>query len=65
MIPAPKHVIVDRLEDGTITTRLFQDEQGSAPMLHILGYNATSNAPALEDPLPELRDEKTTKLASV
>ena len=38
LIPAPKHVIVDRLEDGTITTRLFSEEQKSAPMLDILGY---------------------------
>jgi hypothetical protein len=32
-------VIVDRLEDGTITTRLFQEEQSSGTMLQILGYN--------------------------
>lgn len=38
LIPAPKHVIIDRLEDGTITTRLFSEEQTSAPMLDILGY---------------------------
>jgi arginine decarboxylase len=39
LIPAPKHVIVDRLDDGTITTRLFQEEQSSGTMLQILGYN--------------------------
>ena len=38
LIPAPKHVIVDRLEDGTITTRLFADEQGKEGMMTILGY---------------------------
>jgi arginine decarboxylase len=38
LIPAPQHVIVDRLEDGTITTRLFADEQGKEGMLSILGY---------------------------
>jgi hypothetical protein len=32
-------VIVDRLDDGTITTRLFQEEQSSGTMLQILGYN--------------------------
>jgi arginine decarboxylase len=38
LIPAPKHVLVDRLEDGTITTQLFAAEQEQSPMLHILGY---------------------------
>ncbi len=38
LIPAPKHVLVDRLEDGTITTRLFSEAQGSDSMLKILGY---------------------------
>jgi arginine decarboxylase len=43
LIPAPKHVIVDRLEDGTVTTRLFSEEQLSGPMLTILGYNEVKN----------------------
>ncbi len=38
LIPAPKHVIVDRLEDGTITTRLFAEEQEQDSMMTILGY---------------------------
>jgi arginine decarboxylase len=29
---------VDRLENGTITTRLFADEQGKEGMMTILGY---------------------------
>lgn len=41
LIPAPKQVIVDRLEDGTITTRLFSKEQTSDSMLKILGYDKT------------------------
>jgi len=28
LIPAPKHVLIDREDDGTITTRLFAKEQG-------------------------------------
>ncbi len=38
LIPAPKHVIVDRNEDGEITTKLFAGEQTSDSMLQLLGY---------------------------
>ncbi|MFM2206733.1 MAG: arginine decarboxylase [Bacteroidota bacterium] len=38
LIPAPKHVIIDRDEDGEVTTRLFAKEQSSKSMLKILGY---------------------------
>lgn len=39
LIPAPKHVIIDRDEDGEITTELFATEQDSETMLKILGFN--------------------------
>ena len=38
LIPAPKHVLIDRDEDGEITTKLFADEQTSESMLKVLGY---------------------------
>jgi arginine decarboxylase len=38
LIPAPKHVLIDRDEDGEITTRLFAKEQSYKSMLKILGY---------------------------
>ncbi len=38
LIPAPKHVIIDRDENGDIVTRLFAPEQTSDSMLKILGY---------------------------
>ncbi len=38
LIPAPKHVLIDREDDGTITTRLFAKEQSYKSMLKILGY---------------------------
>ena len=66
LIPAPKHVIVDRLEDGTITTRLFSEEQLSGPMLTILGYNQDKEViqnVVIEIESPEM--VKTEKLASV
>jgi arginine decarboxylase len=39
LIPAPKHVLIDRNEDGEITTRLFAEEQTSDSMLKVLGYD--------------------------
>ncbi len=38
LIPAPKHVLIDRDSDGEITTRLFAKEQSYKSMLKILGY---------------------------
>ncbi len=38
LIPAPKHVIIDRSEKGEIVTKLFAPEQTSEAMLKILGY---------------------------
>ncbi len=38
LIPAPKHVIIDRDEDGEFTTKLFAKEQSAKSMLKILGY---------------------------
>lgn len=38
LIPAPKHVIAKRGEDGKIHTELFAEEQDSESMMKILGY---------------------------
>ena len=38
LIPAPKHVIIDREEDGKLTTRLFAKEQSFKSMMKTLGY---------------------------
>lgn len=38
LIPAPKHVIIDRDEEGKISTRLFAKEQSAKSMMKILGY---------------------------
>ena len=38
LIPAPKHVLVSRNEDGEISTKLFAPEQSSDAMLKVLGY---------------------------
>ncbi|WP_186756440.1 arginine decarboxylase [Echinicola salinicaeni] len=38
LIPAPKHVLIDRDTDGSITHRLFAEEQTSEDMMKTLGY---------------------------
>lgn len=38
LIPAPKHVIIDRKSDGSLDSHLFAEEQTSEEMLKILGY---------------------------
>lgn len=39
LIPSPKHVVIDRDENGQIVDYLFSEEQSSDEMLRILGYN--------------------------
>jgi arginine decarboxylase len=38
LIPAPKHVVIERDENGEVKTRLFAKEQSYKSMLKILGY---------------------------
>lgn len=39
LIPAPKHVIIDRTEDGQVVDSVFRNEQEVDNMLQILGYH--------------------------
>ncbi|MCK7589028.1 arginine decarboxylase [Subsaxibacter sp. CAU 1640] len=39
LIPSPKHILIDRDENGQITTELFSEQQKSEDLLKILGYN--------------------------
>lgn len=38
LIPAPKHVLIDKDKDGNISSSLFAEEQHSEAMLKLLGY---------------------------
>ena len=38
LIPQPKHLLIDRDENGKITTKLFSEQQKAEDMLDILGY---------------------------
>lgn len=38
LIPAPKHILIDRDEEGNLSYRVFAQEQDAESMLTILGY---------------------------
>lgn len=38
LIPTPKHILIDKDEEGNITTELFQEQQTKEDFLTILGY---------------------------
>ena len=38
LIPSPKHIIIDRDENGELTDSVYRHEQTSQEMLEILGY---------------------------
>lgn len=38
LLPAPKHVVIDRDENGEVRTKLFAKEQSYKSMMKILGY---------------------------
>ena len=39
LIPQPKHLLIDKDENGNISTKLFSEQQDADDMLKILGYN--------------------------
>ena len=39
LIPAPKHILIDKDKEGNITTKLFSPQQTAADFLKILGYH--------------------------
>ena len=38
LIPQPKHILIDKDEDGNLTTRIFNEQQKAEDLLKILGY---------------------------
>ena len=38
LIPSPKHIIIDKNENGELSTRIFAEEQASESMMKLLGY---------------------------
>ncbi len=38
LIPAPKHLVIDKKEDGTLDVKVFAPEQNAEQMMKVLGY---------------------------
>jgi arginine decarboxylase len=60
LIPAPKHVIIDRDDEGHLFTQLFSPEQDSESMLDILGYTEKPQ----EKPFPVLKINEEKQVVS-
>ncbi|MCM4167514.1 Biosynthetic arginine decarboxylase [Arenibacter antarcticus] len=43
LIPHPKHILIDKDENGKITTELFSEQQKAEDLLRILGYEMGKN----------------------
>ena len=39
LIPTPKYLLIDKDEEGNLTTTIFNEQQTSEEFLQILGYN--------------------------
>jgi len=39
LIPQPKHILIDKEKDGSLSTKVFSEQQNSEDLLHILGYD--------------------------
>lgn len=48
LIPAPKHILIDRDENGKLTTSVFSQEQTSEQLLSLLGYDYSINSSLAE-----------------
>lgn len=43
LIPSPKHILIQKDDEGNITTKLFSEQQKSEDLLNILGYSKTNS----------------------
>jgi arginine decarboxylase len=42
LIPAPKHILINKDSKGNTTTELFREQQKSEDLMQILGYGKNS-----------------------
>jgi len=49
LIPAPKHILIDKNADGKITTQLFREQQKSEELLEILGYDIAPETQTIQN----------------
>ena len=43
LIPSPKHILIQRDDNGNLTTEIFAEQQKSEDLLNILGYKVKNN----------------------
>ena len=49
LIPAPKHILIDKDAHGNISTQLFREQQKSEDFLKILGYDEKPKANTIQN----------------
>lgn len=54
LIPSPKHILIDKDENGNISHKLFSPQQTSEQLLGILGYGTSPAEEKIETQQPEL-----------
>ncbi len=59
LIPAPKHILIDRDPDGSLSTRLFREEQTPEQFLDILGYKRSQASMVSESESEHIHNEPT------
>ncbi len=59
LIPAPRHILIDRNEKGEIVTRLFREQQRSEDFMEILGYGDEQNETGPESSSEHLRTNQS------
>jgi|TARA_R110000796_G_scaffold36811_1_gene93348 arginine decarboxylase len=59
LIPHPKHILIDRDENGNITTKLFSEQQKAEDLLKILGYEMKPSAKAKvgQSPVKQIKSD--------
>ena len=58
LIPTPKHILIDRNQNGELVTSVFAEQQTSEQLLSILGYSSqedTAFAKAKKEPIATLQ----------
>ena len=55
LIPAPKHILIDKDARGNVTTKLFKEQQKSEELLEILGYDKKPETYTIQNTDTELQ----------
>ena len=62
LIPAPKHILIDRDDKGELTTSVFSEQQTSEDLLSILGYDYGINDNLSKSNVQRAKNSKVTTI---